>query len=98
MREASATSTLRMRACGWGERTKHACSSPSTLTLSAKRPWPRSSASSSTRFTDLPLPKRLVDDAVIGTASGSSKSHFGTAYAGTFNGDNLTAPLRARGA
>ena len=52
-RRSSAMRRVRMRRA-----QERAWSWPSTATSSAKRPWPRRSASSSTRRTDLPLPKR----------------------------------------
>ena len=51
---ASSMSTLPIRACGKGERTKASDRAPTTLMLSTKVPWPGTSAGSSTRRTLLP--------------------------------------------
>ncbi len=61
-RQRPACRSSAMRACGCGERRKQTYAWPGTEKSSAKRPAPVSSASSSTRRTDLPLPKRAYFD------------------------------------
>src|SRR6266513_3355144 len=56
---AAALLIAAIRACGCGERRKHANTWPGAETSSAKRPLPTRRSASSTRRTGLPLPKRL---------------------------------------
>ena len=63
---AASTPMCAIAACACGERTKYAYSWPGAGRLSENWPRPRNSASSSTRAIDLPLPKRLGCEGVIG--------------------------------
>ena len=55
MARALVVSILRMRACGWGERTIAANVSPASLKSSLKRPWPVTRRASSWRGIGLPM-------------------------------------------